>query len=193
MLKGAGSGQKLYQTAKKLIPGGTQLLSKRPELFLPGLWPAYYRKASGCSVWDLDGIRYTDMSYMGIGSCILGYADPDVNAAVKQAVDTGSMSTLNATEEVELAQLLIKLHPWAAMVRYARSGGESMHGVRVARSFMGRTWCFFSGYYGWMTGNLAATWRDSSLDGNAAGSGARGVPAALKRARSVHYNINGEF
>src|SRR3989338_2513688 len=91
-------------------------------MHLPGLWPAYYSKAKGCEVWDLDGNKYTDMSYMGIGSCILGYADKDVNLAVKRAIDGGSMSTLNAPEEVELAETLLRIHPWADMVRYARSG-----------------------------------------------------------------------
>ena len=38
-----GTGQKLWQKAKKLIPGGNQLLSKRAEMFLPELWPAYYK------------------------------------------------------------------------------------------------------------------------------------------------------
>jgi len=61
---------------------------------------------------------------MGIGANVLGYADEDVNAAVKQAVDDGSMCTLNAPEEVELAEVLCELHPWADMVRYAKSGGE---------------------------------------------------------------------
>ena len=118
--------QALYKEAKKLIPGGTQLLSKRPEMFLPDLWPSYYSKAKGCDVWDLDGKRYIDMSYMGIGSCILGYADKDVNEKVRKAVISGNMTTLNAPEEVELARLLTKLHPWADMVRYARTGGEAM-------------------------------------------------------------------
>ena len=90
-----GKSQDLYKKAKKLIPGGTQLLSKRPELFLPDFWPAYYDKAQGCEVWDLDGKKYLDVSYMGIGACILGYADQDVNKAVKAAVDNGSMTTLN--------------------------------------------------------------------------------------------------
>ncbi len=67
--------QQLYKKAKEIIPGGTQLLSKRPEMFAPYVWPAYYSKAKGCEIWDLDGVKYTDMSYMGIGSCILGYAD----------------------------------------------------------------------------------------------------------------------
>src|ERR1700761_7629035 len=69
------TGQALYQHARSRIPGGTQLLSKRPEMLLPEQWPSYYSRASGSKIWDLDGKRYIDMSYSGIGSCILGYAD----------------------------------------------------------------------------------------------------------------------
>src|ERR1700727_1816114 len=121
-----GTGQQLYRHAKTRIPGGTQLLSKRPEMFLPELWPAYYRKAVGAEVWDLDGNRFIDFTHSGVGSCLLGYADPDVNEAVKQVIDTGSMATLNGPEEVELADLLCELHPWAEVGRYARSGGETV-------------------------------------------------------------------
>lgn len=117
-------GQSLYRKAKLGIPGGTQLLSKRPEMFLPDQWPSYYSRAKGAEVWDLDGNKYIDMSYMGIGACILGYADADVDAAVKEAIDAGSMCTLNCPEEIELADLLCELHPWAEMVRYTRSGGR---------------------------------------------------------------------
>jgi hypothetical protein len=53
--------QELYRLAKSTIPGGTQLLSKRPEMFAPDQWPAYYREAKGCEVVDLDGRRYVDM------------------------------------------------------------------------------------------------------------------------------------
>src|SRR5206468_7166966 len=101
-------------------------LSKRPEMFLPGAWPAYYSRAKRAAVWDLDDVRYLDMSYMGIGACVLGYADPDVDDAVIGAIQSGAMSTLNCPEEVELADLLCEIHPWAQMVRFARSGGEAM-------------------------------------------------------------------
>jgi hypothetical protein len=78
---------------------------------------------------------YGDMSMMSMGAFLLGYADPEVDAAVKAAIDAGSASTLNAPEEVELAELLCELHPWAEMVRYARSGGEAMMiAVRIARA-----------------------------------------------------------
>ena len=103
-----GKGQDLWKTAKTVIPGGNMLLSKRPEQFLPDQWPAYYSKAKGCRVWDLDGREYIDMSIMGIGCNTLGYGDDEVDDAVRRAIDLGTMSTLNAPEEVELAQKLIE-------------------------------------------------------------------------------------
>lgn len=158
----------LWKKAKTILPGGSQLLTKRAEMFLPDQWPAYYTDAKGAEVTDLDGNTYLDMSYMGIGSCILGYADPDVNKAVKKAIDRGSMSTLNCPEEVELAEVLIKLHPWAQMVRYARTGGEAMTiAVRIARAASGKEKVAFCGYHGWhdwyISSNLA---EDNNLDGH---------------------------
>ena len=152
-----GSGQKLYLHAKKRIPGGTQLLSKRPEMFLPDFWPSYYSKAKGVEVWDLDGNKYVDMSHNGVGACILGVADPDVDSAVKAAIEAGNMSTLNCPEEVELADLLCELHPWADMVRYTRCGGEAMAiAIRIARAYTGRDKIAFCGYHGWHDWYLAA-------------------------------------
>lgn len=178
-----GKSQELYIKAKTMIPGGTQLLSKRPEMFLPDLWPAYYSKAKGCKAWDLDGNKYLDMSYMGIGACILGYADADVNDAVKSAIDMGSMCTLNAPEEVELAELLLKLHPWAHMVRYARTGGEAMSvAVRIARARAGKDVVLFCGYHGWHDWYLSSNLADEkSLDGHLLpGLNPSGVPRSLK-------------
>lgn len=178
-----GKSQDLYKKAKTLIPGGTQLLSKRPEMFLPELWPAYYEKAKGCEVWDLDGNKYIDMITMGIGACILGYADDDVNNAVKASIDKGGMSILNAPEEVELAELLCSLHPWAGMVRYTRGGGEAMTvAVRIARAKTKKDKVLFCGYHGWhdwyLSANLA---EDNALDGHLLpGLAPRGVPRALQ-------------
>jgi glutamate-1-semialdehyde aminotransferase len=178
-----GKGQVLYKQAKKIIPGGTQLLSKRPEMFLPDNWPSYYKKAKGCEVWDLDGRKYIDMSYMGIGANVLGYADPDVNKAVKKAVENSNMCTLNAPEEVELARLLIKLHPWAQMARFARCGGEAMAiAIRIARASTGKDKILLCGYHGWHDWYLAANLGDNkSLDGHLLpGLKPKGVPRNLK-------------
>jgi len=178
-----GTGQLLYKKAKTRIPGGTQLLSKRPEMFLPDQWPSYYSRAKGVEVWDLDGNKFLDMSYNALGSLILGAADPEVDAAVKAAIEAGTMSTLNCPEEVELADLLCVLHPWADMVRYGRCGGEAMAiAVRIARARTRREKVAFCGYHGWHDWYLAANLSDdSALDGHLLpGLEPAGVPRSLK-------------
>lgn len=177
-----GTGQDLYRKAKRLIPGGTQLLSKRPEMFLPDLWPSYYSKAKAVHIWDMDDNCYLDMSIMGVGANILGYADDVVDNAVIEAIRRGSSSTLNCPEEVELAELLISLHPWAQMVRYTRSGGEAMAvAIRVARAKTGRDTVIFSGYHGWHDWYLAANLaNEMNLDGQLMpGLSPSGVPRGL--------------
>ncbi len=186
------TGQKLWNRAKQLIPGGNQLLSKRAEMFLPDQWPAYYSKAKGAYIWDMDGKKYLDMSIMGIGACPLGYADADVNKAVKQAVDKGSMATWNAPEEVELAELLCKIHPWADMVRYARTGGESMAvATRIARAYSGKDIIAFCGYHGWSDWYLATNLKDPKglNDHLLSGLSPKGVPQGLSGTiLPFHYN-----
>jgi glutamate-1-semialdehyde 2,1-aminomutase len=190
-------GLELWRRARKIIPGGSQLLSKRSEQFLPEQWPSYYDRAKGVEIWDLDGNRFVDMSIMGVGACILGYADDDVDRAAKQAIDRGSMTTLNCPEEVELAEMLLKLHPWADMVRYARTGGEAMTvSIRIARAFTGKDKIAFCGYHGWhdwyLSANLA---NDKSLDGHLLpGLKPKGVPRTLMgTALPFNYNQLGEL
>ena len=185
-------GQQLWQKATNLIPGGNQLLSKRVEKFLPGFWPAYYSKAKGCEVWDLEGNHYYDFAQMGVGSCILGYADDDVNAAVIEAIQKGSMCSLNCPEEVELAEKLISFHPWAEMVRFARTGGEACAiAIRIARAATGKNRVAFCGYHGWHDWYLSANLGDASnLDGQLLpGLDPNGVPRELKNT-TLPFNYN---
>ncbi len=185
-------GQELWKKAKTIIPGGNQLLSKRCEKFLPGLWPGYYSKAKGCEVWDLDDRHYYDFAQMGVGACVLGYADDDIDAAVMKAIRSGSMSSLNCPEEVELAERLISLHPWAEMARFARTGGEACAiAVRIARAASGKSKIAFCGYHGWHDWYLSANLGDSSnLDGQLLpGLDPMGVPREL-RETNIPFNYN---
>jgi len=151
-----GTGTQLWQKAKELIPGGSMLLSKRSEMYLPQGWPAYFDRTHGCSIWDLDGREFKDLSLMGVGTNILGYSNPEVDNAVMETVRKGNLSTLNAPEEIYLAEKLIELHPWADMVRYARSGGEICAiAVRIARAATGKDKVAFCGYHGWHDWYLA--------------------------------------
>jgi len=172
----------MQDKARKRIPGGTQLLSKRPEMFAPGQWPGYYSHAKGVQVWDLDGNKYIDMSINAAGACVLGYADQDVDAAVRKAIDAGTNSIFNSPEEVELADLFCEIHPWAQMVRYGRSGGESMTiAVRIARAYTKKDKVAFCGYHGWFDWYLAANLaHGDSLDGHLLpGLDPAGVPRVL--------------
>ncbi|MFN4762606.1 aminotransferase class III-fold pyridoxal phosphate-dependent enzyme [Gillisia sp. Q332] len=178
-----GTGQKLYEKAKTLIPGGTMLLSKRPEMFLPDHWPSYYSKAKGCKVWDLDGNELLDMSIMGIGTNTLGYGNDEVDNAVIETVRKGNMSTLNCPEEVYLAEKLIEINPWADMVRFARTGGEANSiAIRIARAASGKDKVAICGYHGWHDWYLSANHNEGDeLSGHLLpGLSPNGVPKNLK-------------
>ena len=149
-------GKKLWKRAINVIPGGNGLLSKRPDRYAPDIWPTYFSKAKGISIWDLEGNKYKDMAQMGIGTAILGYADDDVDNEVKKAIDGGINTTLNCPEEVLLAEKLLELNPFAGGVKFSRTGGEAMSmAVRIARAYSGKDKIAFSGYHGWHDWYLA--------------------------------------
>lgn len=193
----ATATQRLYEKAELLIPGGTQLFAKRPQKMAPGQWPAYFSKACGCEVWDIDGRHYYDMSTNSVGACVLGYRDPDVTRAVQQCIDHGSMCSLNPPEEVELAELLCDIHPWAENVRFARTGGEAAAiAVRIARATTDRSVVAICGYHGWSDWYLAANLGDSdALRGHLMpGLSPIGVPSELRgTAIPFRYNHREEF
>ena len=177
-------GQNLYNKAKKIIPGGTMLLSKRPEMFLPDYWPSYYAKAKGCEIWDLDNKKYYDCSIMGIGTNTLGYGNSEVDKAVKRTLRSGNMSTLNCPEEVYLAEKLIEINPWAQMVRFARTGGEANAiAIRIARAASGKDKVAICGYHGWHDWYLSVNHNTSGENLNQhllPGLDPNGVPQELK-------------
>lgn len=178
-----GKGQKLWKRAKRVIPGGNMLLSKRAEMFLPDQWPAYFDRTEGCRIWDMDGTEYIDAGFMAIGTNTLGYSHPEVDTAVMDVVRKGNMCTLNAPEEVLLAERLVEINsPWAEMVRFARSGGEANAiAIRIARAASGRDGVAICGYHGWHDWYLSANLADdANLDGHLLpGLSPRGVPRNL--------------
>ncbi len=186
------TGQDLYKKAKTLIPGGTMLLSKRPEMFLPDNWPSYFSRAKGCKIWDLDNNELLDMSIMGIGTNTLGYGYDDVDNAVLETVKKGNMSTLSCPEEVYLAEKLVEMNPWADMVRFARSGGEANSiAIRIARAASGKDKVAICGYHGWHDWYLSANHNaGDTLSGHLLpGLNPLGVPKALKdTVLPFHYN-----
>ncbi len=175
--------KKTWKRAKKIIPGGNMFLSKRPELFHPEKWPAYFKKAKGIEIWDLDGKKYNDLSLMGIGCNILGYAEKNVDRSVINAIKKSNGSTLNCFEEVQLCEKLLEMHPWADMAKLARTGGEAAAiAVRIARAASGKDKVAFCGYHGWHDWYLSSNISNkNNLQSHLMGGlEAKGVPKDLK-------------
>ena len=146
---------------KKIIPGGNSLLSKRPERFLPNGWPTYYTKAKGINIWTLDNKKLIDFSIMGIGTAILGYSNNEIDTKVKKAISEGINTTLNCTEEYQLAKEILKHNKFAKQVKFAKGGGEAMSiAIRIARSNSNKYKIIFSGYHGWHDWYIAANLSD---------------------------------
>ena len=166
----------LYERALEIIPGGTQLVSRRPTRFAYGVTLVYAEHAMGARFTNIDGNEYVDWM-SGIGAIILDYADPVVNQAVIDQLQQGSLYSINHPLEVELAERLIDLVPCAEMVRYAKGGGEAcLIAVRIARGATGRDRVLFCGYHGWHDWYLAGDELQSHL---LPGIEPIGVPAAL--------------
>ena len=174
---------KLWKRAKVIIPGGNHLLSKRPEQFAPNLWPAYYSKAKGYEIWDLEDKKYKDISMMGVGTNILGYSNSEVDEAVITNIKKGNMSTLNNPEEVQLAEKLLEMNEWADMVRFARTGGEANAiAIRIARAASAKSKVAICGYHGWHDWYLSANLQSQENLGNhhLKGFYTAGVPKELE-------------
>ena len=160
------SGQKMWRRANKIIPGGTMLFSKNPDLFLPKFWPAYFNKSKGCYLWDLDNYKYLDFSLMGVGTNLLGYSNTRIDNKVKKIISLGNMTTLNSCEEILLAEKLVNMHPWSKKVKFTRTGGEAAAvAVRAARAATGNDKIAICGYHGWHDWYLSSNLKNSgSLD-----------------------------
>ena len=185
-LKAFKTGPKLWKKAKKIIPGGNMLLSKNPDRFLPNYWPAYCKSAKGCGIIDYDNNSYFDLSTMGVGTNILGYARKEIDNAVKKTINEGNMSSLNSYEEVELAEKLLNLHSCFGMAKFAKTGGEANAiAIRIARAASGKDKVAICGYHGWHDWYLAANLKNKSkkkdLDNHLIkGLSVKGVPDNLK-------------
>ena len=139
----------IYERAKALVPGTTQLISRRPTRAAFGVSPIYAERAKGCRIWDVDGNEYIDWT-SAVGPVILGYADEVVDAAVRAQIDRGTIYSIVQESAVELAEELVRIVPSAEMVRYCKGGGEACTiAVRIARGVTGRDKVLFCGYHGW--------------------------------------------
>lgn len=138
-----------YREACEVLPWGTGTNSKRPAAELAQDQPAQIERARGSRVWDPDGNEYIDFR-LGCGPITLGYGHPRVDAAAREQIARGVLTSLPVDLERRVAKLLVELVPCAEMVRFFKGGGEAMAAAaRVARRFTGRDRVVTCGYHGW--------------------------------------------
>lgn len=111
--------------------------------------PVFIERAQGCHLWDVSGRRYLDYT-MGWGSVLLGYAHPEVRAALERAAASGPTLAWPQPVEIEVAERLCEDFPGAEMVCFAKNGSDACtFAARMARQFTGKRTILFSGYHGW--------------------------------------------
>ena len=171
----------LYEQAGELIPGWTQLISRRADQFAHGASPIYAQRAKGSRFIDVDENEYIDW-VSAVGAIILGHADEVVDAAVKEQIDRSSLFSANSPLELELAEELNATIPSSQMVRYAKGGGDACAvAVRIARGTTGKDKILFCGYHGWHDWYQAANYGVNPESGEYPFAGIEpiGVPKAL--------------
>lgn len=163
----------LLARALENIPLATQTFSKSYYQWVKGATPLFIERGRGCYIWDIDGNSYID-HVLGLLPVILGYADPDVDAAIIQQLGKGIVFSLASPLEIDLADRLIDTIPCAEMVRLAKNGSDATTAaIRLARAHTGRDKVLVSGYHGWHDWYIGTTARD------------QGVPAAVKALSST--------
>jgi glutamate-1-semialdehyde aminotransferase len=152
-----------WERAQRVIPLGTQTLSKSPSQFVQGVFPIYLARGAGAHVWDVDGNEYVDYP-MALGPVILGYAEADVDAAIRRQLDDGITFTLMHPLEVEVAERVVNMCPGVEAVRFAKSGSDALSAaVRGARAFTGRDRILVAGYHGWHDWYIGTTTRNAGV------------------------------
>ena len=169
--------EKLLEDAERVIPTGTQTFSKSKLNFNPGHAPLFASHGQGGRIWDVDGNGYVDM-VMGLLPVSLGYADPDVDDAIRNQLNDGICFSLATSLEEELASKVIDIIPCAEQVRFGKNGSDATSAaIRLARAYTGRDRVIVCGYHGsqdWYIGSTARS---------------KGVPDAVRKlTHQIAYN-----
>lgn len=142
----------LFTRALKVIPTGIYgHQGPVNSCFIPvDAYPKFSARAEGSYFYDVDGNRYVD--YMcAYGPNILGYNDPDVDAAVRNQMALGNCVTTPSSAMIEVAETLVDTVEMADWAFFAKNGGDvTSFALMVAKAATGRekTILIKGGYHG---------------------------------------------
>ncbi|MFI9505227.1 aminotransferase class III-fold pyridoxal phosphate-dependent enzyme [Nocardia sp. NPDC052566] len=128
--------------------------------FFPSGFPVFVKEAAGGSVRDFDGNEYIDLSG-GYGPHLLGYAHPEINAAIVAGTQRGLVNGIGNAAEIELAELLVDAFPAADKAVLCNSGTEAiLFAIRMCRGYRRRSKVakFEGHYHGFSDQGMVSSW-----------------------------------
>lgn len=160
MMRSFDRSEQQLKRAERVIPLGSQTFSKSRTQYPVGVSPLFADRGKGARLWDVDGNEFIDF-VSSLLSITLGYGDPDVDAAVRSILDSGSILSLPHVLETEVAELIVDMVPSVERVRFGKNGSDATAGaVRIARAFTGRDHVLTCGYHGWQDWYIGGTARN---------------------------------
>ncbi|WP_378942339.1 aminotransferase class III-fold pyridoxal phosphate-dependent enzyme [Mesorhizobium sp. ANAO-SY3R2] len=128
--------RELRARALRVIPGA--MWGHQNALRLPEGYPQYFTRTEGCRTWDSNGREYIDF-ICGWGPMILGYNDPDVEAAAVRQRSNGDCMNGPSERLVELAELVVETVPHADWAMFSKNGTDATTAcITIARAGTGR-------------------------------------------------------
>lgn len=125
--------KKLYEEAKKYIPGGVN--SPVRAFNSVGAYPVFAKSAYGAKLWDVDDNEYIDY-ICSWGPLILGHSSNIASNGVLEILNTGTTFGIPTEIEICLAKEIVESYEAVELVRMVSSGTEAtMSAIRVARGF----------------------------------------------------------
>ena len=123
----------------------------------------YFERAKGCNIYDVDGNCYIDY-LLALLPIILGYRDNDVDRAVKKQINKGVVFSMSHPIEIELAEELKAIIPYAEMVRFGKNGSDVLSAaIRLARAYTKKDLILVCGYHGWHDWFIGSTTRNAGV------------------------------
>ena len=165
------------ERANKVIPLGAQTLSKTSSQFTQKYAPNFVKSGKGAYLTDVDGNQWVDY-IAALGPIVLGYGNPEVDAAIIAQLKDGMSFSLSHEIETILAEKICQVVPGVEKVRFGKNGSDvSSAAIRAARAITGRDHVAICGYHGWQDWYIATTARSN------------GVPQAVKElSHTFQYN-----
>jgi len=157
------NSKKLFERAINTIPMAAQTFSKSYLQWPLNISPSFLKSGKGCLVTDVDNNKYIDY-LLALLPIITGYADPDIDKAVKKQIDKGVILSLSHPLEIELSEMLVDIIPYAEMVKLGKNGSDVLSAaVRIARAFTKKDLIAVCGYHGWHDWFIGTTSRDIGI------------------------------